>query len=210
MADLLIKPNTGSGNKLILQDQAGNAVLTTADSGATIGIKGHWDWLATGAFSSNIYTFTGTSTAYNNYRIIVEDLLQGSARGVLKLNITHSGTAFTGSNYKTIGSYVIDSTKGDYYYNNQPYFRLSEGNIGGGNAVYFDIVISNLCNGVSGFNDNFCGLTFHGWMGGETYMETINGGGQLNSTTTRDGFVLASQGGGTLNGQVTVFGQRAY
>tara|TARA_B100001250_G_scaffold288078_1_gene249835 strand:+ start:456 stop:1304 length:849 start_codon:yes stop_codon:yes gene_type:complete len=36
MADLLIKPEAGSGNKLILQDQAGNAVLTTADSGATL------------------------------------------------------------------------------------------------------------------------------------------------------------------------------
>ena len=36
MADLTIKPQAGSGNKLIIQDQAGGAVLTTADSGATI------------------------------------------------------------------------------------------------------------------------------------------------------------------------------
>ena len=36
MADLSIKPTTGSGNKLIIQDQTGGAVLTTADSGATI------------------------------------------------------------------------------------------------------------------------------------------------------------------------------
>jgi len=36
MADLLIKPEAGSGNKLILQDQAGNAILTTADSGAAL------------------------------------------------------------------------------------------------------------------------------------------------------------------------------
>jgi len=33
MADLIIKPATGDGNKLILQDKAGGAVLTTADSG---------------------------------------------------------------------------------------------------------------------------------------------------------------------------------
>ena len=32
MADLIIKPATGDGNKLILQDKAGGAVLTTADS----------------------------------------------------------------------------------------------------------------------------------------------------------------------------------
>jgi len=36
MADLIIKPEATSGNKLILKDQAGGAVLTTADSGATI------------------------------------------------------------------------------------------------------------------------------------------------------------------------------
>ena len=35
MPDLIIKPKNQSGNKLIHQDQAGGAVLTTADSGAT-------------------------------------------------------------------------------------------------------------------------------------------------------------------------------
>ena len=37
MADLTIKPVAAAGNKLILQDQAGGAVLTTTDSGATLG-----------------------------------------------------------------------------------------------------------------------------------------------------------------------------
>ena len=36
MGNLIIKGKGGAGNKLILQDQAGGAVLTTADSGATI------------------------------------------------------------------------------------------------------------------------------------------------------------------------------
>ena len=36
MPDLIIKPEATSGNKVILKDQAGGAVLTTADSGATI------------------------------------------------------------------------------------------------------------------------------------------------------------------------------
>jgi len=35
MGNLIIKGKGGAGNKLILQDQAGGAVLTTADSGAT-------------------------------------------------------------------------------------------------------------------------------------------------------------------------------
>jgi hypothetical protein len=36
MANLVIRPATGAGNKVVVQDQAGAAVLTTADSGATI------------------------------------------------------------------------------------------------------------------------------------------------------------------------------
>ena len=36
MPDLIIKPQATSGNKVILQDQAGGAVVTTADSGVTL------------------------------------------------------------------------------------------------------------------------------------------------------------------------------
>ena len=36
MANLLIKPTTGSGNKVIIQDQAGGDIITSSDSGATI------------------------------------------------------------------------------------------------------------------------------------------------------------------------------
>jgi len=35
MADLIIQPNAGAGNQLILKDQAGGVVLTTSDTGAT-------------------------------------------------------------------------------------------------------------------------------------------------------------------------------
>ena len=34
MPDLIIKPQATSGNKVILQDQAGGAVVTTLDAGA--------------------------------------------------------------------------------------------------------------------------------------------------------------------------------
>jgi hypothetical protein len=36
MVDLVIRPTIGTGNKIILKDQAGDAVITTEDSGATI------------------------------------------------------------------------------------------------------------------------------------------------------------------------------
>ena len=59
MADLIIKPATGDGNKLILQDKAGGAVLTTADSGATIA-----DGIALGTPASGVMTnMTGAVSA---------------------------------------------------------------------------------------------------------------------------------------------------
>jgi len=36
MANLIIRPASGAGNKVVVQDQSGAAVLTTADSGATV------------------------------------------------------------------------------------------------------------------------------------------------------------------------------
>ena len=36
MANLILKPNSATGDKLIIQDRDSGAVLTTADSGATI------------------------------------------------------------------------------------------------------------------------------------------------------------------------------
>ena len=52
MPDLIIKPKNQSGSKLILQDQAGGAVLTTADSGVTAG-------------NTILATKTGTETLTN-------------------------------------------------------------------------------------------------------------------------------------------------
>ena len=36
MSDLIIKPSPGAGNKLIIQDQAGTAIITTTDAGPDI------------------------------------------------------------------------------------------------------------------------------------------------------------------------------
>tara|TARA_Y100000590_G_scaffold305003_1_gene343994 strand:+ start:154 stop:498 length:345 start_codon:yes stop_codon:yes gene_type:complete len=58
MADLTIKPQAGSSNKLILQDQQGGAVLTTATSGATL---------------ANITTITGDTTTTGNFTPTVDN-----------------------------------------------------------------------------------------------------------------------------------------
>ena len=64
MPDLIIKPKNQSGNKLILQDQAGGAVLTTADSGATaanvtLSNVTH----STGSIATTVTGFTGIKNA---------------------------------------------------------------------------------------------------------------------------------------------------
>ena len=45
MADLIIKPNTGAGNKLIFKDQASNIVMTTTDTGAIMHGLGGTEWV---------------------------------------------------------------------------------------------------------------------------------------------------------------------
>ena len=53
---MIIRPAAGTGNKVIVQDQAGAAVLTTADSGATVA-----DGIALGTPASGVVTnLTGT------------------------------------------------------------------------------------------------------------------------------------------------------
>jgi len=54
MADLILKPTTGSGNKIIIQDQGGTAFLTSADSGSVLGDN---------AYQSNKYWAHGKMNA---------------------------------------------------------------------------------------------------------------------------------------------------
>ena len=114
MPDLIIKPTATSGNKLILQDQAGGAVLTTADSGATLGnstqdnitrlgtvtagaigsgvtgftgVKNVSKWLVTTSFGES----SGTNVFDSNWAVVP------STRGysALGTDMTHSSGVFT-------------------------------------------------------------------------------------------------------------------
>ena len=83
MADLIIKPNSATGDKLILQDRAGGAVLTTADSGATIAnvtITG--DTTTTGHFSPTVDDSKDLGSATKQWRnIYTGDLHLKNERG---------------------------------------------------------------------------------------------------------------------------------
>ena len=66
MANMIIRPAAGTGNKVIVQDQAGAAVLTTADSGATIASGVTNSGTHAGVISSNATFPAGTITGYTS------------------------------------------------------------------------------------------------------------------------------------------------
>lgn len=45
MADLIIQPNAGAGNKLVMKDQASNIFMTTTDTGAVMQGLGGTEWV---------------------------------------------------------------------------------------------------------------------------------------------------------------------
>ena len=98
MPDLTIKPVAAAGNKLILQDQAGGAVLTTTDSGATLA-----DGIALGTPASGVMTnMTGTPSAINltNATYPAGHIIQ-----VVTNTGDASGISTSGNTYATINVY---------------------------------------------------------------------------------------------------------
>ena len=83
MPDLIIKPKAGSGNKIILQDQAGGAILTTADSGATLGT------ISGGTLTSGV-TFPAGHILYFKHTVLAA-----------------SGGAHTNTSYSTHGGVAV-------------------------------------------------------------------------------------------------------
>ena len=75
MPDLIIKPQARSGNKVILQDQAGGAVVTTLDAGAIFQSKDTISdniTIASGysAMAIGPINFTGTVAINGNLSIV--------------------------------------------------------------------------------------------------------------------------------------------
>ena len=75
MPDLIIKPQNTSGNKVILQDQAGGAVVTTLDAGAIFQSKDTISdniTIASGnsAMAIGPVNFTGTVAINGNLSIV--------------------------------------------------------------------------------------------------------------------------------------------
>ena len=111
MSDLIIKPSAGQGNKLILQDQAGGVILTTADSGAVIantsvagtdltgnslGVTAANDTAATLFIKADNSDDAGddwTVVSNTNQTLTIENDIASAGTGVAMLTITPHATA---------------------------------------------------------------------------------------------------------------------
>lgn len=192
MADLIIKPNSATGDKLILQDRAGGAVLTTADSGIA-SIK-----LAPGSAP-------GSPAEGAIYYDSTNGVLQVYDGSVWKI-ITQSVNKLTNKITATGGTIV---TSGAYKYHT----FTSSGNFvvsAGAGTVEFILV----AGGGSGSVDGGGGGGAGGLIGAQvvsvtaqTYAIVIGAGaagrsgynGQPANGSNSTGFSLTAQGGGGGN-----------
>ena len=69
MADLIIKPATGDGNKLIIQDKGGTARITTGDAGVDIpAVTGNFAAGGNVTVTGN-FSVAGNTTASGNVTV---------------------------------------------------------------------------------------------------------------------------------------------
>ena len=162
MADLIIKPTSGTGNKLILQNQAGNAILTTGNS-ATDTILAP----AVGSvqnFTTNISSAV-TVTDTSNYKSIGMPISGVVPAGYTKQIIIYSVyvDAYKAGNnaqrsrgggfnlYKQTGSGTLTATSSgstisngsvihtfDYFFNQETATQTARGIKGMNTVIYYD------------------------------------------------------------------------
>ena len=103
MVDLVIRPTIGAGNKIIIQDQAGQPVLTTADSGGVLtnvtgtssvpGIETSADATAMTIGADESVTFSGDlvpSTPLSHRNMIINGAMQISQRTTSEISVNSS------------------------------------------------------------------------------------------------------------------------
>ena len=118
MADLIIKPNTGAGNKLIFKDQASNIVMTTTDTGAIMHGLGGTEWVEvrtdnfqfevnknymidSGSLSGIPMNLTMPSSAVMGDRIILLDATKTSSTNSWIINPNGLSIQFPGNGTST-------------------------------------------------------------------------------------------------------------
>ena len=137
MANLVLKPSTGAGNSVIVKDQAGGAVLTTADSGATIANATLASPMVTGNISIPNDGNIGSAGDADAISISSAGYVINSARPYFSVYGNQAGTGTdvsanaripfntttnnNGSHFNTTGHYFTTPIAGVYYFRVQIY-----------------------------------------------------------------------------------------
>ena len=107
----------------------------------------------------------------------------------------------------TVRSTAATTTNGGTAQNE---WLVTADNIGGGGCVYIDVIVVNLTpNATANFSDNNAGIKWSGTSNGETYLESVSGGGAVNGANTNYNGVDINMGNFS-SGQVAIFGQSKY
>ena len=115
MPDLIIKPTNTSGNKVIIQVQAGGAVLTTADSGATLGNSTQDNITRLGTVTAG--NLSNTAIVYPSGHIIKTGLVQAAGQSsttTQSWNYVHDEVVLTFTPLLATSSILLHASMGIY------------------------------------------------------------------------------------------------
>jgi hypothetical protein len=185
MADLIIKPASGTGNKLILQNQAGNAILTTGNSATDSIFPG-------GHILQVVYTQTGAVATTTNL-IPYDDTIPQITEGAEFM--TRSITPTNASNILKIEVVICCSAGGTGNGSNIALFRDSTANA-------LAAIIDDAPTGVKMNAPNFRHYVVAGSTSSTTFR--VRAGCRDANTFTFNGSGSARKFGGVLASSITV------
>jgi len=162
--------------------------------------------VTSGALSSTATNFVGCFTSlYENYRIVLSKVNVGA--GFMQFQMLNSSTAFTSALYHTV-LFGTNSSAG----------AVAVDRVASGSSGYFTYNFQNTTDGSLSCSYDFMnpfgtGRTFYNGNASSFYdvtpfFQVSSGGGGVNSTNSFDGIRISSAGGGTLIGNVAIYGYR--
>jgi len=196
MADLIIKPNSATGDKLILQDRAGGAVLTTASSG----LDSSTSIVATKTGTETLTNKTLTTPTIDSIKLTPGNTPSSPAEGQLYYDsnsnviMIYNGNAWAQLNNTSSGGTITSYTSGSTTYRVHTF--LTSGTFTPATSTAVDYLI--VAGGGAGGN----GMGGGGGAGGLIH----NVGGTSLTLSVQSYSIVIGNGGAGTTSNITVNG----